>query len=266
MIPKAGLIRLVKDAGGKLTTNEEFESLQADIEQFLRKILCQVKRVQVFTKRKTVSRSHVEFSLGACGHHALVTKAKKLKCKELNRLHRCNIHAAPSVRRAPTGAVEISEATFVRLLKNLARDEGIQGHFGAQARRLIHLMTEDFVVDRIIADTSSGDEEPTTPSFVLRALQDAYSCSAEAAEVIAGIFEKAAARLDPLLEANSSKTVSVELLQVALDDVVVAPDDVRVPSKAVRIVENLLRGRAPDRWVTRGAIQYLADVLAAEVK
>ncbi len=329
-LPKAGLARLAKDAGARLSTGD-YERVQEELFFFLSTVLRHARRALVFTKLKSVSRRHVEFAIRASGQTALAEHAKTLKDKELDRLHRCNIYAAPAVRRAPIGAVEISEATFSRILKILAKVEDLNCRFGSRARRLLHLCSEIFLVDFIISSLSEGNcgknvgvsvnvhsnhqrpysslkraavvsnsdgsvcfepmiycaengdavassssdslstPLPIPPNFVVRALSDAFgipSESSSSAVRLAQLFETVASRLDPLLEAKSTKTVSEELLAVALaetDSIIISNDmDNNKKNSSIRgikVVENLLRGRAPDRWVTHGAIKLLTRVL-----
>lgn len=287
-LPKAGLTRLAKDAGGRLSPGDH-KRVQQELFRFLSTVLRHTQRALLFTKRKSVARGHVEFAIGASGRSKLAKIAKTLKDKDLDRLHRCNIYASPAVRRAPIGAVEISEATFARILRSLAKAEGLNSRFSSRARRLLHLCSENFIVDFVGSSSSSGksmtvvnssaqkQDEDNTPSelkliipphFVVRALADAFGLpsSSSTALRLGQLFETVASRLDPLLEAKSTKTVSEQLLSVALaetDSAIIIEGEGELPSiHGVKVVENLLRGRAPDRWVTHGAIQLLAKVLA----
>lgn len=282
-LPKAGLTRLAKDAGGRLSPGDH-KRVQQELFRFLSTVLRHTRRALLFTKRKSVARGHVEFAIGASGRSNLAIIAKTLKDKDLDRLHRCNIYASPAVRRAPIGAVEISEATFARILRSLAKAEGLNSRFSSRARRLLHLCSENFIVDFVGSSSSSGNtvnssaqKQDNTPSeskliipphFVVRALADAFGLpsSSSTALRLGQLFETVASRLDPLLEAKSTKTVSEQLLSVALaetDSAIIIEGEGKLPSiHGIKVVENLLRGRAPDRWVTHGAIQLLAKVLA----
>lgn len=275
MLPKAGLARLAKDAGGRLAPGDH-DRLQRELFVFLAAVLRHARRALTFTRRKSLARGHVEFAIGAVGKPLLAKTARSLKDKDLDRLHRCNIYAAPTVRRSPIGAVEISEATFARVLRTLARAEGLQGRFGAKARRLLHLCSENFLVAAMAPDPQV-DEPSATPLFVSRVLADAMEVTPNDGSVAArlgSLFETVASRLDPLLKAKNTKTINTELLVAALaeaDPLIDFCDDAAPSTKGLRVVENLLRGRAPDRWVTSGAIHTLTTAItrlatASEIK
>lgn len=298
VLPKASLARLIKDAGARVSPTEQ-ERLQKDLFEFLSVVLRHTRRALLFTKHKSVSRGHVEFAIGAAGKPLLAKRAKNFKDKDLDRLHRCNIYAAPTTRREPVGAVEISEATFARLIRSMAKVEHLTGRFGARARKLLHLCSEEYIVSlaskgdtegnatqsetgqNLTMSPSSSLQDPSAsrttltagavpPAFVTRALAEAFCIPESKAQRVSVAFEIIASRLDPLLEAKSTKTVGDDLLQVALADIIdlesmneVHEETMKTPTwrHGQRIVENLLRGRAPDRWVTQPCIHLLMKCL-----
>lgn len=260
VVSKAAIRRLAHDVGARLGRDAHLTAI-VELESYVQRVLELAISAMTFSRRKSVGVSHVLFAAEANG--GVPQELREATEEDLRRLQRCNPLAPAPLRKETLRHSEISEASFSKLTKSIAKRCQEKLRLTSGARHLLQLLTEFHVMrsfDRRGALVAPPDQRSATE----RLLMDIYACDAASASGLVVAFEGLCARMPSLLAMADVKTVDERLVRAALlpDQPWVAawapPTDAQPPADAAKVMGRLLRGRAADKRITNGAGSFLA--------
>lgn len=261
VVSKAAIRRLAHDVGARLGKDAHVAAV-VELEAYVHRVLDLAVYAMTFARRKSVDVSHVLFAAEA--HGDVPSELGSATADDLKRLLRCNPLAPASLRKETLRHGEISEASFAKVTKGVAKKCKDKLRITGGARHLLQLLTEYHLMksfDRRGRLTASSEKQSATQHL----LAEVYGCGAAEAARLVAVFERLCDRMPSLLAMADVKTVDERLVRAALlpDQPVLARWAPRAaaPAAAVKIVGRLLRGRAADKRITTGAAAYLAAAL-----
>lgn len=258
IISKAAIRRLAHDVGARLG-KDLYQTVLADLQQYVTTMMQHAARAMSFSRRKSISLSHVLFAAGVCG--GVPAGLRQLQAEDLRRLNKCNPQAPPSLRKDVLWRAEISEASFTKVAKQAAKQCHAALRITSQARRMLQLLAEYTVMKGFDKRGALGRPEEQNP--MVQNMTSVFDCDQATAAALVTIVEEICGRAPELLAMGTVKTIDERLVRTALAPSRAwaqdwAPPEAFVPSKTVKVVERILRGRAADKRVTVGASTFLA--------
>ena len=259
-VSRAAFRRLAHDAEQRLTKSSH-EGAAAELEKFVSAVLSQAVAASKFSRRRSVGRAHVLYAVRALG----VQLPPELADDPFaGKLLRCNAKAPANQRKRNLMHAEISENSFRRTLKHVAKNVNAQVRIAAPARRLLHV-TAEF---RLLTFFSPALERrvPDSDDVTVTVLRSAMECSHAHAIEIAEIFTRLLRNVPGLLDLSTSNTLDGRLLKVAASCLgkcgEQAPLDGAPCGNAplVRVCSKMLRGRVAHKRVSVTAPEALAQM------
>jgi histone H3/H4 len=258
IISKAAIRRLAHDVGARLAKDAHQTALE-DLEKYVMKVMQHASGAMSFSRRKSVSLSHVLFAAGVCG--GVPASLRAMQAEDLKRLSKCNPQAPPALRKDVLWRAEISEASFSKVAKNAAKQCHASLRITSQARRMLQLLAEYHIMKTFDKRGALGKPEEENP--MSQNMMNVFECSQETAAVLVDVIEEVCNRTPELLAMSSVKTIDERLIRTALAPTRPwaqewTPPEGFVEGKTVKVVERILRGRAADKRVTISASTFLA--------
>ena len=291
-VSRAAVRRLAHDAGVRMA-KEGYGSTVDSLVDFMQELFRHATLAMSYSKKKSVCTDHVYYALQMMDVE-LPDELGSLTGAELKTLKKCNVHAAPDVRKTSPMSAEISEASFNRLVKSVAELTHENLRFSVKARHLIQLVGEMHLV-RLFAKKRQGPV-PFVARHVLTRRHPAHRIcqvllgggrsdgqeptekpaeepTAAQLQLVAGLFDRITSQIQDLLQITSSRTIDERVIRAATNSV--APqlvDAALVASErewgdAVgKVISKVLRGQVVDKRITAGAVSFMGHVLAAALE
>lgn len=292
-VSKAALRRLAHDAGTRMLKSH-YETGMTALIQFLQDVMKHAYNALTYSKRKSINTDHVYYALKVA-QVPLPSELSNLPNDELKTLKKCNVHADWLHRKNTVLAAEISEASFKRLLKQIGKQLDLQVHFTIQARHLLQLIAEVYVVRTFakLGNDGTANSKPQNSScnsltsvttthhansaplvHACQAMLDYDAAISNNASAILSkqqidkateVFNTIITNIPALLQLSASRTVDKRLMQTAVHSLnidlsnVTEIHDARSPT--VKIVCKILRGQLVDKRITANAMVFLCDVI-----
>ena len=258
VISKAAIRRLAHDVGARLG-KDLYQTVLNDLNVYVTNVMQHAARAMSFSRRKSISLSHIYFAAGICG--GVPASLRELQADDLSRLNKCNPQAPPSLRKDVLWRAEISEASFTKVAKQAAKQCHASLRITSQARRMLQLLAEYNVMKGFDKRGALGQPEEQNP--MVQNMVSVYACDQATAATLVKIVEEICSRMPELLAMGTVKTIDERLVRTALapsrswaQDW--TPPEAFVVGKTVKVVERILRGRAADKRVTVSASTFLA--------
>jgi hypothetical protein len=258
IISKAAIRRLAHDVGARLG-KDLYQTVLSDLHVYVTNVMQHAARAMSFSRRKSISLSHVLFAAGICG--GVPASLRELQADDLSRLNKCNPQAPPSLRKDVLWRAEISEASFTKVAKQAAKQCHTSLRITSQARRMLQLLAEYNVMKSFDKRGTLGRPEEQNP--MIQNMVGVFGCDEATATSLVKIVEEICSRAPELLAMGTVKTIDERLVRTALapsrswaQDW--TPPEAFVPGKTVKVVERILRGRAADKRITVSASTFLA--------
>ena len=258
IVSKAAIRRLAHDVGARLGKDAHATALQG-LEAYVARVLQLAASAMAFSRRRSISLHHVLFAAGVCG--GVPAGLRAMTPEDLKRLNKCNPQAPPGLRKDVLSRAEISEASFAKVTKSIAKQSDVNLRITGQARRMLQLLAEYQVMRGFDRRGTLAKPEEETP--MVQDMCNLFECDAAAATLVTALVLDVCTRVPQLLALGATKTVDDRLIRTALASAQtwastwMPPPDF-VSAKAVKVVERILRGRAADKRVTSGASLFLA--------
>lgn len=291
-VSKAALRRLAHDAGTRMLKSH-YETGMTALVEFLQEVIRHACIALTYSKRKSINTDHIYYALKVAKIQ-LPSELHDLQNDELKTLKKCNVHADWLHRKNTMLAVEISEASFKRLVKQIGAELNLKVHFTVQARHLLQLIAEVCVVRTFAEHGSEGTaNKPSslssnryTSSALAHNLNSAplahacqamldfdahvgHNCSTVLSDVqlerATYAFNTTVAHIPSLLQLSSSRTVDKRLMQTAVQslniDMANLAEIHTARSPVVKIICKILRGQLVDKRITASAMTVLCNVV-----
>lgn len=260
VISKASIRRLAHDAGARLGRDAHLAAV-VELEVYVQRLLELAVHAMTYARRKSVGVSHVLFAAEA--HGGVPAELRRASEQDLKRLQRCNPLAPVGLRKETLCHTEISEASFAKVTKGVARRCKEKLRITGAARHLLQLLTEHHLMQRFAQ--RAGPLADGRHSSTERLFAEVLGCAD--AQALVRAFDGLCERLPALMDMADTKTVDERLVRAAMqpDHAWAATLDAGAAPPAapdvVKIMTRLLRGRAADKRVTTGAGAFLASAL-----
>ena len=263
VVSKAAIRRLAHDVGARLSKDAHVAAV-VELESYVQRLLELAVSAMTFSRRKSMGVDHILYAAEA--HGGVPLELRGIKNEDLKKLQRCNPQAPASLRKETLCHSEISEASFCKITKTIAKKCKEKLRLTSSARHFLQLLTEFHIMrsfDRHGLLSIAKDSRSATQ----RLFMEVYDCDAPTSMRLLTAFENLSDRIPSLLAMASVKTIDERLIVAALlpDEPWisewVAPADASPPEDATKILGHLLRGRAPDKRITTGASHFLALAL-----
>ena len=258
IISKAAIRRPAHDVGARLAKDAHQTALD-DLEKYVATVMQHAAGAMSFSRRKSVSLSHIIFAAGVCG--GVPASLRGMQPEDLKRLSKCNPQAPPALRKDVLWRAEISEASFSKVAKNAAKQCHATLRITSQARRMLQLLAEYHIMKSFDKKGALGKPEEENP--MVHNMMNVFECNEATALVLVNVVEEVCHRAPELLAMGAVKTIDERLIRTGLTPTRpwaqdwTAPEDF-VDGKTVKVVERILRGRAADKRVTISASTFLA--------
>jgi histone H3/H4 len=273
-ISRASIRRLAHDAQQRLT-KQSYEAVLLDLEEFLHNVINISLKAALFSRRKAISHEHVVYATHAL-QMTLPPELVNMSAEDLTKITRCNIRAPPVQRKRNPLHAEVSEASFARVVKRVAGKCRQRLRLSAQARRFLHLVAEqrmlDFFASHKSATVASGLSDRSTADTLQRVMSTQTGpCSEEDAQALVDFLMHLTNQVPALLKISQTRTVDARLVRAAAGSVVpvfsvTCATEACADPQLVRVAERILRGRAADKRVTIAAARELACLLQNQLK
>jgi len=258
IVSKAAIRRLAHDVGARLAKDAHQTALE-DLEKYVADVMQHAAGAMSFSRRKSVSLSHILFAAGVCG--GVPSSLRAMQPDDLKRLSKCNPQAPPALRKDVLWRAEISEASFSKVAKHAAKQCHASLRITSQARRMLQLLAEYHVMKSFDKRGVLGKPEEENP--MIQNMMNVFACNQDTALVLVNVVEEVCNRAPELLAMGAVKTIDERLIRTGLTPTRpwandwTPPEDF-VEGKTVKVVERILRGRAADKRVTISASTFLA--------
>ena len=296
-LSKAAVRRLAHDAGVRMM-KDNYEGTMRCLIDFMKELFRHSCLAMEYSKKKSVNTEHVYYALQSMKFD-LPEEMRDLTSAELTSLRKCNVHAAPGVRKSSPLTAEISEASFTRLAREVPVEGRENLRMSSKARHLIQLICELYLVRQFalrnagpVPFASQGPVTKFQPAhFICKALLQSLAergltnTSLLDEKVAEGriqnavsLFDSVTSQIPFLLHVSASKTIDRRLFETAVISIEPslaswckmeekkAAETVEVDRSLdapVKILSKVLRGQIVDKRITSGAMAFLCRVLEA---
>lgn len=266
-ISRASIRRLAHDAQQRLT-KQTYEAALTELDNFLHYIISISLRAALFSRKKAISHEHVAYAARAM-QLPLPQELLHISPGDLTKITRCNIRAPPLQRKRNPLHAEVSEASFARVVKRVASKCRKRLRLSAQARRYLHLIAEQRILDFFASQNKPAAAVALSDLSTVDTLRRIMNANGEActdadAQALAEFLTSVTNQVPALLQISQTRTVDARLVRAAAGSVMPLPMEMSckcTDPQLARVTERILRGRAADKRVTIAAARELAGLL-----
>jgi histone H3/H4 len=261
IVSKAAIRRLAHDVGARLGKDAHAAALQ-ELQGYVAKVLRLAANAMAFSRHRSIALNHVLFAAGVCG--GVPASLRQLPPEELRRLNKSNPQAPPALRKDVLWRAEISEASFAKVTKSIAKQCEVSLRITSQARRMLQLLAEYQLMRSFDRRGTLAKPEEEVP--MVQDMANVFECDQATAQQIVALSQEVCGRTPELLALGAVKTIDERLIRAALLPsrgwaLDWRPPEAFVSAKIAKVVERILRGRAADKRVTISASGFLAAAL-----